>query len=129
MENERNNDVLYIINEICNLCKGVVRGRKKLMKVMFFVEHYDVNQKKLVSERLEGNNFIIYRFGPFSFDVMDSVNFLKKEGLIEENNYSITVTKEGTQKINKLLKNITFEKRKRIDSIIKIFGTKDGDYL
>jgi len=59
-------------------------GRKKLMKLMFLVEHYDPQKGRLVKKGLLKNNFIIYRYGVFSFDVMRDYTSLIKRDIVDE---------------------------------------------
>lgn len=130
MEVNKKDYLLHVIDQICKInSKGCVLGRKQLMKVMFFLEHYDISKRKLIPEKSIGNNFIIYHYGPFSFEIMDEVIELRKEGFVEESGYSITITKEGREHLSKIRKKIPLDKQKKIESIVKIFGTKDGNYL
>lgn len=55
------------------------------MKLMFLLEHYDPEKGKLTKKQFLGNEFIIYRFGVFSFDVMrDYINLLQQGIIISE---------------------------------------------
>jgi len=86
---------------------GIIQGRKKLMKLMFLLEHLDIKRKKLVPDKMfTGNNFIIYKYGPFSFQVMDDLDKLKKDGCITEENSAgeikIKITESGKEKIQNI---------------------------
>jgi hypothetical protein len=63
---------------------GEVAGRKKLVKLMFLIEHYDPVNHALVKKGLLDNTFIIYQYGVFSFEVMrDYTNLTRRNVLIE----------------------------------------------
>jgi len=88
--------------------KEEISGRKKLMKLMFFLEHFDFNQEKLTSKhQFCKNEFLIYKYGPFSFDVMNNLEKLKKEGYITEEGrgypepITIKLTDKGLKEIDK----------------------------
>jgi len=70
--------ILYLINQLGDK----IEGKKKLMKLMFLIEHYDFSKKKLVLEGSLGNTFRIYYYGVFSLEVMECFNELVHEGHI-----------------------------------------------
>jgi hypothetical protein len=72
--------LLYLI---CRLNQLDIRidAQKKLQKLMFLVEHYNPRLKQLRTLGLLGNNFIIYHFGVFSFDVRNDYFELDSLGL------------------------------------------------
>lgn len=113
----RNQEVLsYLIDRLGTRNKS----RKKLMKLMFLVEHYDLNSEKLTDKQFLGNDFIIYKYGVFSSDVMEDLLELNTKGILED--YPI-----------RLLKEIPFDLKKEItsreDSILMRFGDKFGYQL
>lgn len=64
---------------------GEVYGRKKIQKLLFLVEHYDLESNRVVrSQGLTGYRFIVWLYGPFSKDVYDDLDVLVERGLIEE---------------------------------------------
>jgi len=90
-------------------CSGRVDGRKKLMKLLFFSEYYDPKTDQLQPDEQLGvfTDFTIYKYGPFSREVMDAFDELKQRGLVEEETTltfsgnrkkEISLTDEGRQK-------------------------------
>lgn len=106
--------ILYIINKLGK----TLEGRKKLMKLMFLVEHFDTKSKKLTKNKLIGNTFIIYHYGVFSFDVMNDYLELNSKGIIEEN--PIRSDTEGE---------ISGDIQERVECILSEFGSKHGSDL
>jgi hypothetical protein len=78
--------LLYLISKL-----GLCEGRKKLMKLMFLIEHYDLKNQALLSRPRLGNTFFIYQYGVFSFEVMRAYEELLREGKISEDFSGITV--------------------------------------
>src|SRR3989339_158016 len=62
--------LLYLVSKLGSNSEG----RKKIMKMMFLVNHFDVNKNSLVKTPFLNEDFIIYHYGVFSFKVME--NFL-----------------------------------------------------
>lgn len=110
--------ILYLIG---SLGKNV-EGRKKLMKLMFLIEHFDLMKDTLKRDKSIGNNFIIYHYGVFSFEVLNSYLDLVNEGKIKDD-FPVEI-KEVREK-GKLPKEIQL----RVDLIIKNFGKKTGKEL
>jgi len=106
-----------IILKLIELLGESLEGRKKLMKLMFLIQHYDSSQKKLVKEGFLDNEFIIYHYGVFSFDVMNSYVELINKKIITERPMKIEIKRDLGVEENTL---------KRIDSILKIFGKYPG---
>jgi hypothetical protein len=50
--------LLYLLSRL-----GQGEGRKKLMKLMFLVEHFDPGLGRLVRKSLLGDSFLIYHYG------------------------------------------------------------------
>lgn len=95
-------------------------GRKKLMKLLFLVEHFDPTKERLIKKGLLGNDFIIYRYGVFSFDVMGDYTSLINRGLIGEQPIKML---EGTPiPLDESLKS-------RIDDIVYKFGGYSSYHL
>jgi hypothetical protein len=111
---KRQKIMLYLINKL-----NEIEGRKKLMKLMFLVEHYNVELKKLTKKSSTDNGFIIYHYGVFSFKVFDDYLDLHKKDLIEES------------PIRTKIQDIELEPelQKQVDSIIELFGDKTGAHL
>jgi len=111
--------LLYLIDRLNSESK--MEGRKKIMKLMFIIEHYDLKTKKLRKRSLLGNKYFIYDYGVFSVDVMKAYEELVKEGLITEKTYSIFPIIK-VKKIEKLSKNL----KRKVDEIVKKFGNKSS---
>ncbi len=109
--------ILYLINRL----EKDIEGRKKLMKLMFLVEHFNQDSQKLVKEGKLGNEFIIYHYGVFSFDVMNRYLELAKEGKIKDN-FPMSII--NLQKVE-----LPTEIKQDVDGIINIFGKKTGKVL
>jgi len=104
--------LLYLLSRL-----GRCEGRKKLMKLMFLVEHFDPGLGRLVRKSLLGDSFLIYHYGVFSFEVMNCYNELVKEGKI----------REGPLGLESDLKVELQEKlRERVDGVIERFGNLTG---
>jgi len=96
-------------------------GRKKVMKLMFLVNHFDLNQNKVIKNPLLNENFIIYHYGVFSFDVMNDFLELSNEGKIEGN---IPIKSRVEEKFE-----LPLEIKEKVDSIISRFGDQTGKNL
>jgi len=96
--------------------KETTEGRKKLMKLMFLLQHYDLEKNKLVEKGFLDNEFIIYRYGVFSFDVMnDYIDLVNEKIIFERPMRTVDRRFELDEKtIN------------RIISILERFGQKHG---
>ena len=106
------NIILYVIEKLGQK----VEGKKKLMKLMFLIEHYDIETKKLSSNNYIGNNFYIYHYGVFSLDIMNYVNELIKEGIIKEG-FPLKSNEKGR---------LDSEIKERVDKVINKFGLYSG---
>lgn len=74
------NIILYLIHTLGDK----IEGKKKIMKLMFLLEHYDFKLKKIVENQAIGNEFFIYYYGVFSTEVMQSISSLTSEGKIKD---------------------------------------------
>ncbi len=107
------NVILYLIKKL----KDKTEGRKKVMKLMFLIEHYNLKSGKIEKKSLLGNKYLIYYYGVFSFEVMKSYNKLLKDGKIKEGLYPVASVNEV-----RLPEKI----KEKINKIIHIFGNKHG---
>lgn len=113
----RNQEVLsYLIEHLGTRNKS----RKKLMKLMFLMEYYDLNREKLTDKQFLGNDFIIYKYGVFSSDVMEDLLELNMKGILED--YPLRILKE-------IPFDLENETTSRADSILMRFGDKYGYQL
>ena len=104
--------ILYLINKL----DEKIEGKKKLMKLMFLIEQYDFDKKKLTSESRIGNIFYVYHYGVFSLEVMQCVDELMHEKDIVEG-FPLKSKKKGK---------LETEIKERVDKIIDNFGEKSG---
>lgn len=115
--------LVYLINKLNTL--GIsIDGRKKLIKLMFLIEHYNPLDNKLHLRKFIGNKFIIYRYGVYSFDVRGDYFKLDELRIITED--PIIKTKQND--IVDLV-DLSYRTKSRIDDIIKEFGLKRGSKL
>ncbi len=106
--------ILYLIKTL----KDKIEGRKKLVKLMFLIEHFDPVSKALSKEKTLGNRFLIYHHGVFSFEVFQCYNELVKEGKIIDG-FPIKLKHDIKVNLNERLKN-------KVDKIIELFGNESG---
>ena len=64
------------------LANGPVQGRTRMMKLLFLAQKGV--EKRGLNLGEEGFDFIPYRFGPWSYEVLMILEDLQKEGLVEE---------------------------------------------
>jgi hypothetical protein len=114
MEKSTSNVILYIIDKL----GGSVEGRKKLMKLMFLIEHWDPVKRELTREGTLKNEFLIYYYGVFSFEVMENFIRLVQEGKIEDG-FPIKLKNKVEIKIDENLK-------ERVDKVLEQFKNKSG---
>ncbi|MFB6216310.1 MAG: type II toxin-antitoxin system antitoxin SocA domain-containing protein [Candidatus Aenigmatarchaeota archaeon] len=113
---------------------GNVNGRKKLMKLVFFMEYLDFEENRLSTDTGWGDfDFIIYSYGPFSHDVMDDFDELKEKEWIEEKRdfmgYSIELTEDGRKKLDSLEDKLEEDEIERLDKLCDRFSNKNGGSL
>lgn len=109
--------ILYLLNNLGDKTEG----KKKIMKLMFLLEHYDLSSKKLTPKQLLGNDFHIYYYGVFSQDVMNTVGGLITDNQIEDG-FPLKSSRSYKPTMDKDLK-------ERIDTIIRLFGNYSGYQL
>jgi uncharacterized protein YwgA len=114
--------LIHLINKL-NELGFKIDGRKKIIKLMFLIEHYDPQKHSKLSEHnFIGNKFIIYRYGVYSFNVRDDYFDLCEEKIITEE-------PTFTLKQNDITLSVQPEELLRIDRIIDEFGGKTGGQL
>lgn len=125
--------LLYLIRKSSS--GGTLQGRKKLTKLVFFAEHW-VPDEDLLSDRqtLGSFDFIIYKYGPFSRDLMDVFDELKDRGLIRERRNptgesEIEITEHGGSELNNIEEEISDQDRRQILEVVDNFGYKTGGIL
>ena len=128
--------LLYLIYR----CGGKIVSRKKLQKLVFLTEYY-LDNSKVSTSKLTNDlnyNFIIYYYGPFSWELYADVDMLVDKGyLIEKYQhgdiydefikgyYIYELTENGIKKALNY-KGDDFE---RINRIINLFKDKNADEL
>jgi len=112
VKKDTNGIIIYLINNL-----GInVEGKKKIMKLMFLTEHYDLSNDKLTKKGYLGNNFYIYNYGVFSQSVMSSYTTLISGGYIKD---GFPLKTGHTVKLRDDL-------RDRVDKILEKFGDHSG---
>ncbi len=105
-------------------------GRKKLMKVVFLLEHLRDDLETLVpEEQFRKNSFTIFNFGVFSTDVMDSLSKLIELGLVEEKKKDFTYVMKITDKGLKNTGMLQCKDKERLEKIVNKFGKRTGKQL
>lgn len=113
-----NKDILlYLVSKLGSHSEG----RKKIMKMMFLINHFDTTKDSLVKTPFLKEDFIIYHYGVFSFEVMDNFLDLSNEGKVK-GNFPVDITTSNIPYISPKVK-------ERVDSIIEKFGNKNGGEL
>ena len=103
--------ILYLVR------KSKQIDRLKLMKLMFLAEYYNFEAKKIEPYKNIGNDFIIYSYGVFSFEVYTELFTLLGKEMLEENKKLLT-TQENVV--------LDSEIKVRADKILEKFGSKTG---
>jgi hypothetical protein len=113
--------LLYLIYRL-NQLDIRIDAQKKLQKLMFLVEHYNLRLEQLRTLGLLGNKFIIYHFGVFSFDVRNDYFELDSLGLTTD--YPTIKVKNGAA-----IRRIDLDDKTKyvIDKILGKFG-KDAPW-
>lgn len=128
----RKDKLLYLLDLSSDSHRIV--GRKKLMKLAFFLEHYDPNSDQLVSEPQVGEyDFEIFKYGPFSKEVLDDLDDLKRQDSLRENSsrmqYLIDVTPDGNHKTNQLERELSPSEKEQMEKIAEKFSSQTGSEL
>ena len=80
------NDIIYLtIKKFMDIWRRPLDGRKKLQKLLFILEYMDLNRR--VVRRRKGivpAKFIIWHYGPFSSDIVDTLDNMVEEGYVAE---------------------------------------------
>lgn len=111
------NVLLYLISKL----GGNSEGRKKIMKMMFLVNHLDSKGDSLVKKPFLNEDFIIYHYGVFSFDVMNNFLELSNERKIE-GNFPVKVNIHEDIDLDSNVK-------EKVDLIVNKFGKLSGKKL
>jgi len=80
---KKNKDVLiYLIKSLMD--KKSFYGKLQVMKLMFLVEHFNPEKRRIEKKSLLNNKYYIYDLGPFSFEISDEFDKLKEKDLERE---------------------------------------------
>ena len=109
------------IVEIVKKLGNDMEGRKKLMKLLFFLNYYDFEDQKGVKEPLFGEDFIIYHYGPFSPKVRDEYLDLVEKGILEDG-FPIKLKEDVSL-------DISIQERKTIHKMLEELGGLTGKEL
>ena len=111
------NVLFYLISKL----GSHVEGRKKIMKMMFLINHFDIPKDSLVKTPFLGEDFIIYHYGVFSFDVMNNFLELSNERKIH-GNFPIKIKSLEIPTLSNQIK-------EKVDLVIDKFGNNSGKKL
>jgi len=111
------NVLFYLISKLGSNSEG----RKKIMKMMFLINHFDVSKNSLVKTPFLKEDFIIYHYGVFSFEVMDNFLELSNEEKIK-GDFPINIKSPDVP-------NLLTPIREKVDFIIEKFGNENGKNL
>lgn len=109
--------LLYLVSKLGSNSEG----RKKIMKMMFLVNHFDMDKNSLVKTPFLKEEFIIYHYGVFSFEVMENFLDLSNEGKVK-GDFPVDIKTSQIPSIQMEIKN-------KVDLIIEKFGNKNGKDL
>lgn len=113
---------------------GTIDGRKKVMKLGFLAEHLDPECGRLDTwQQLGSFEFIVYKYGPFSRDLLDSFDSLRDRGLVEEHvteyEHEIEMTDRGRAVAAGIYGQLDGDVRERIARIADEYGDETGSVL
>ncbi|EGD71811.1 MAG: hypothetical protein CSMARM4_0051 [Candidatus Parvarchaeum acidiphilum ARMAN-4_'5-way FS'] len=106
------NAILYILKK---LDSNKDNGRKKIMKLMFLVDYFDVAKERITLRKAIGNTFFIYNYGVFSTEVMRDLSDLIKSGELIETEHDLKVRKGTEPSLNEEIK-------EKVEQVIKKYG-------
>lgn len=129
---EPTGQLLVLLSESAS--SGPLDGRKKLMKLGFLAEHLDPENGRLdTPQRLGSFEFVIYKYGPFSRDLLDAFDTLRDRGLVEERvteyEHEVDITDRGSAMAEGISGQLDDEVRAQIDRITAEYGDKPGSVL
>jgi hypothetical protein len=76
----KNKDVLiYLIKSLME--KKSFYGKLQVMKLMFLIEHFNPEKRRIEKKSLLNNKYYIYDLGPFSFEISEEFGKLKEKDL------------------------------------------------
>lgn len=103
--------------------------RLKLMKLLFLVD-YDISEGSVrprAKEHISGvDNWIIYLWGPFSYDVYQAKDKLIREGFIYEDVETKALIPEGEEKLKEIAEELNRETKETIDKVVETYGIYDS---
>ena len=129
MANERYKKevIKYVVKKI-----GKVEGRKKLQKLIFLIDYYNI-LKGINKDKILGYDFIIYHYGPYSIGLQKDIDELcnnseLNEDIIEDKSSDI-VTYEYSIVDDDADFNIPEDLKGIVDGILDQYGNKTGGDL
>ena len=142
----RDKVLLYLLWRFFEKYKSPLDGRKKIQKLLFLIEHYDPEQRRIKpSTGITGYKFVIWSYGPFSKEIYDDLDKLVENGLVIERVvgsdeepeldlyiddgypkriYYYEPSKNLIRNSQKLLEVLDRSAIKKIDVILELFGSK-----
>jgi hypothetical protein len=71
--------LLYVIRRLKE--RGTFFGKLQVMKLMFLIEHFNPEKRRIEKKSLLNNKYYIYDLGPFSFEISEEFDRLKGKDL------------------------------------------------
>lgn len=104
------------------------------MKLLFFAEHYDLESGELTPEKQLGSfDFEIFKYGPFSREVLNKFDVLKRRDELREDSsriqYVIKITSEGRRRSRDVEQRLSDEEREHVQQIVEEFSGSSGAVL
>lgn len=79
MSKKNKNVLIYLIKRLME--KKSFYGKLQVMKLMFLIEHFNPEKRRIEKKSLLNNKYYIYDLGPFSFEISDEFDKLKEKDL------------------------------------------------
>lgn len=132
---EREEQLLSLLSDAGDE-NGQLLGRMKLMKLVFFSEYWQTESNRLTPDRHIGgfNDFKIYKYGPFSEDLLHTFDQLKERNLVREQEQMygptrICLTEKGRELAQEVKSGLPSDKTRQLEDVVRHFGSKDGNEL
>jgi hypothetical protein len=79
MSKKNKNVLIYLIKRLME--KKSFYGRLQVIKLMFLIENFNPEKRRIEEKSLLNNKYYIYDLGPFSFEISEEFDKLKEKDL------------------------------------------------
>jgi hypothetical protein len=79
MSKKNKNVLIYLIKRLME--KKSFFGKLQVMKLMFLIDHFNPEKRRIEKKSLLNNKYYIYDLGPFSFEISEEFDKLKEKDL------------------------------------------------